>query len=188
MAEHPARSWPLLTVAAGLVLLAGCAGPAAAPAATSPSSAASPSGHPPAVPGQLRVDGAVDRPVTLSIAQLAAMPGRTVAVRFGTEHGSQQHTETGVTLRDLVDRAGPALTPGRKHDVLSFGVLVVGSDGYRTLLSYGEISPAAGNRDALLATSEDGHPLAAPRLVLPGDVQGARYVSGVVELDVIHPG
>jgi hypothetical protein len=29
-------------------------------------------------------------------------------------------------------------------------------------------------------------PLARPRLVLPGDVKGARYVSDVVELHVLH--
>lgn len=168
------------------VLLAGCGAPA--PASVAPAPTGSSPAPPPIRPGQIRVAGAVHTPSTLTEAQLAAMPSRTVQVRFGTEKGGEQHSETGVPLLDLIDRAGPVLTPGRKHDVMSVGILVVGSDGYRALLSYGEISPDAGDRPALLATSQDGAPLGNPRLVLPGDVKGARYVSGVVELDVVHLG
>ncbi|MDT7692108.1 MAG: hypothetical protein QOI75_1475, partial [Pseudonocardiales bacterium] len=35
------------------------------------------------------------------------------------------------------------------------------------------MAPGLGNRAVLLATSQDGAPLARPRLVLPGDVKGA---------------
>jgi hypothetical protein len=48
------------------------------------------------------------------------------------------------------------------------------------------MAPGLGNRAVLLATSQDGAPLARPRLVLPGDVKGARYVNDVVELHVLH--
>ena len=44
------------------------------------------------------------------------------------------------------------------------------------LVSYGEIAPDFGNRGALRAT-QDSTPLARPRLVVPGDVKGGRYVS-----------
>ena len=67
-----------------------------------------------------------------------------------------------------------------------FGVLAVGADGYAALVSFGEISPEFGDRGVLLATAEDGKPLERPRLVVPGDVKGGRYVSDVVELRVIR--
>jgi solute:Na+ symporter, SSS family len=54
------------------------------------------------------------------------------------------------------------------------------ADGHAALVSYGEISPDFGNRRILLATSEDGVALERPRLVVPGDVKGARYVSAVL--------
>ena len=40
----------------------------------------------------------------------------------------------------------------------------------------------------LLAIARDGAALARPRLVVPGDVKGARYVSHVVELKVVRVG
>ena len=67
-----------------------------------------------------------------------------------------------------------------------FAVLAIGADGYAALVSYGEISPDFGNRGLLLSTSEDGAALARPRLVVPGDVRGGRYVSDVVELHVLR--
>jgi len=77
-------------------------------------------------------------------------------------------------------------TTDRKNDALSFGVLAVGADGYAALVSFGEISPEFGDRGVLLATAEDGKALERPRLVVPGDVKGGRYVSDVVELRVIR--
>ncbi|OLM33014.1 hypothetical protein Ae717Ps2_3910 [Pseudonocardia sp. Ae717_Ps2] len=77
-------------------------------------------------------------------------------------------------------------TTDAKNDLLSFGVLAVGADGYRALVSYGEASPDFGNRGLLVALTEDGKPLAQPRLAVPGDVKGGRYVSDLVQLRVVR--
>ena len=61
-------------------------------------------------------------------------------------------------------------------------MLAIGADGYAALVSYGEISPEFGNRGILLASVEAA--LQRPRLVVPGDGKGGRYVSDVVELRV----
>jgi hypothetical protein len=177
--------------AAALMLAGGCASaaPAApAPAAPAPASASVAPAQPPVEAGAVRITGAVRQPGVLTAAQLAAIPSQTVAVTFGTEKGSQRHTEVGAPLNTVLTQAGPVLTAGKKHDELSVGVLVIGADGYQALVSYGELNPALGNSGALLATSQDGAPLARPRLVLPKDGQGARYVSDVVELHVVHLG
>ncbi|WP_275560153.1 hypothetical protein [Streptomyces sp. 5-6(2022)] len=65
-------------------------------------------------------------------------------------------------------------------------MLAVGADGYRALVSYGEISPGSGNRGAILAVEQDGAPPARPRLVVTGEVTGERDVNDVVELDVVR--
>jgi hypothetical protein len=67
-------------------------------------------------------------------------------------------------------------------------VLATGSDGYAALISYGEVSSDFGNRGILLATTEDGKTLPHPRLVVPGDLKGGRYVNDVVDLHVARVG
>lgn len=52
----------------------------------------------------------------------------------------------------------------------------------------GARGPDFGNRAVLLATAEDGKTLAQPRLVVPGDVKGGRYVTDVVGLHVVRAG
>lgn len=133
----------------------------------------------------VRLAGDVRQPRDLHVEELGKLPQHTVSVRYGSGSGPQSHTEQGVLLADLLPINALATRPG-KHDELSFGVLAIGSDGYAALVSYGEISPDLGHRSILLATAEDGAPLPRPRLVAPGDLEGARYVNGVVELRVVR--
>ncbi len=81
--------------------------------------------------------------------------------------------------------------PAIKNDVLGFAVVATGSDGYRAVISLGEIDPMFGNQKDLVAYSDTGGQLGpggsdgALRLVVPGDVAGGRYVSNLVSLQVI---
>jgi DMSO/TMAO reductase YedYZ molybdopterin-dependent catalytic subunit len=169
-----------------LLLLAGCAGataPTAPPAATAPPAVTGSAA--PVEPGSVRVTGAVREPGAWAPDRLSRLPGRSAAVTYATGRGPESHTVTGVPLSALLDQAGLTPLPG-KHGELSTGVLVVGADDYRALLSYGEIVAATGDRAVLLATVQDGRPLARPRLVVPGDAEGARYVRDVVEVHVVN--
>ncbi|OLT21591.1 hypothetical protein BJF78_08260 [Pseudonocardia sp. CNS-139] len=175
----------------GAALLAGCGGtatdvapppaPAAAPAAAVTTAAQA------APAGVVRLAGDVCEPRDLQVAELAALPQQTVAVQYQSGQGPQSHTETGVLLADLLPPDALATTD-RHNDLLAFGVLAVGADGYAALVAYGEVSPQFGNRGILLATAEDGQPLERPQLVVPGDVRGGRYVHDVVELRVVRVG
>jgi len=187
MARVRRRGTLLAAVALALVAVGCTSAPAQAPPASTASTGAPGAASSTSVPpGQVRISGAVRQPGMLTADQLAGLPSQTVAVTFGSDKGDERHTETGVSLFTVIDRAGLALTPGKKHDEVSTGVLVIGSDGYQALVSYGEMAPRLGNRGVLLATAQDGVPLERPRLVVPGDAQGARYVNGVVELRVLH--
>jgi hypothetical protein len=181
---RPVRVVRMLVLACVATVLAGCAtstasAPPAPPAPARPSQAQAP-------PGEVRISGAVGKAGSIGLAQLAAMPSQTVSVAFGSSKGAERHTETGTPLVGVIDRAGLAAVAGGKHDQLSFAVLVIGSDGYQVAISYGEMAPEFGNHPVLLATAEDGRPLARPRLVVPGDVKGARYVTDVVGLHVVR--
>lgn len=144
-----------------------------APVATAPASQ----------PGVVVLSGDVRSPGELTPAKLAALPQRTVAVEFASSKRTERHTETGVLLADILPPAALAAAPG-KNPFLSFSVLGVGADGYAALLAYGEISPEFGNRGSMIATAEDGRALDRPRLVVPGDRKGGRYVTDLIELKV----
>lgn len=143
--------------------------------------------QPVAVPGAVAITGDIATPSTITPQSLAALPQRTVPVTYSSGTGDQSRTETGVLLSDVIPPAALKTTTA-KNDLLNFAVVAVGADGYSAVVSYGEVSPDFGNRGIMLATSEDGTPLARPRLVVPGDVKGDRYVSDLMSLQVVRVG
>jgi hypothetical protein len=134
--------------------------------------------------GRVSVDGLVDRPTLYSVADLAALPGHSLDVSWSTHGGTQHHVETGPLLVDVLAKVGPRFDRRVKNGELRDFVVVTGADGYEAVLSYGEIAPTFGDRPALLSLKEDGTALAAPRLVIPGDVLGGRDVSAVVHVEL----
>jgi hypothetical protein len=180
---RPLRVVAALVAGLGLVGTASCG---AAPVAPPPAPAgATVSSSSRLLPGEIVVTGAVRHPgIRLTLAQLTTMPTHTVTVSFGSAKGTESHTETGVPVATLLDQLGLATDATRKDDELSFAILAIGADGYRAVVSYGEISPTLGNRGVLVSIAQDGIPLAQPRLIVPGDVKGGRDVTNLVRLHV----
>jgi hypothetical protein len=100
-------------------------------------------------------------------------------------------TYTGVSLWTLIQDAGLLTDPAIKNDLLGFAVVATGSDGYRAVISLGEIDPMFGHQPDLVAYADtkgqlgSGGSDGALRLVVPGDLAGGRYVSNLVSLQVI---
>jgi hypothetical protein len=67
----------------------------------------------------------------------------------------------------------------------SIVVLATGADGYRAALAWAEGSPELSATPILVAYTEDGLPLGQPRLI-PGDLEGVRYVRHLVDLRVVN--
>jgi hypothetical protein len=134
--------------------------------------------------GSFLVRGDVAHPLVLEASDLAALPSHTIQVSFQSATGVQQHTETGPLLADVLALAKPVFDPAMKNDQLRHYVAATGSDGYQAIVAWGEFDPGFEGKQILLSINEDGQSLAAvgPRLVVPGDVRGGRYVSNVVEL------
>jgi hypothetical protein len=105
--------------------------------------------------------------------------------------GSVTDTYTGVSLWNLIQDAGLLTNPAIKNDVLNFIVVATGSDGYRAVFSLGEIDPAFGNQNDIVAYADQQGQLGtggvdgALRIVVPGDIAGGRYVSNLTSLQVI---
>jgi hypothetical protein len=135
----------------------------------------------------MRLGGEVRTPRALTMADLRSLPQQERTVSFTCrESGVRRHSFTGPLLWDVASSADPAFVPGERKDRLRFLMSLRGSDGHRVVLSWAEIDPEFGNRPILLGVTRDGFALKGegPQLVVPGDVCGARNVSGIVELRI----
>ncbi len=181
------RNRLLAALALALTLSTGVMGAAHAQQATPASSPAAAS--PVASSGSIELLGAVTSGGSVTVADLQSLPAQTVEVDFQSGQGDQHHAYTGVLLWDVLNQAGIVVDENVKNDILHFYVLITASDGYQVVISLGEIDPGFGNHPYLLAWDEDGAPLegdAGPlRLVLPGDVKGGRYVSGIASIEIV---
>jgi DMSO/TMAO reductase YedYZ molybdopterin-dependent catalytic subunit len=185
-----ARRARALLAALLLALALATTGPVAARQATpgaTPADDATPAGE-----LTVALTGAVLTPLELTVADLRSYPAETVDVTFEAGGEPQDHTYTGTPLLGLIEAAGLDVPADARNPLLSHYVVVTATDGYRVVLSGGELDPNFGDQPVLLAWEEDGAPIAgedAPaRLVVPGDTRGGRYVTGVVSIEVVAVG
>ncbi len=144
------------------------------------------------VSDQFTLSGQVADPATFTAITLGeVVTPMTDTATYLSGAGSVTDTYTGVSLWNLVQNSGVLTDPSVKNDILQFGVVATGSDGYRALISMGEIDPAFGNQPDIVAYADTlgqlgpGGADGATRLVLPGDHAGGRYVSNLVDLRVV---
>ena len=127
------------------------------------------------------VSGAVGQPASFDLAALQALPATTQVV------GNVSYT--GVSLWTLLNAAvGLKTDPKQKNASLSMYAVATGSDGYKALVSLGEIDPNFGNKPALVAYSADGAALGRngmARLIMPADTRQGRSVSNLVAIEVV---
>ncbi|HWY61496.1 MAG TPA: molybdopterin-dependent oxidoreductase [Rhizomicrobium sp.] len=131
----------------------------------------------------LSITGNVAHPLHLSLADLRGLPSTHIAVTQASGRGPVALDCTGVPLSALLERA--SLSLGTKNNAkLGHALLISADDGYTVALSLGEIDPDYGHVAPLIATDCAGKALAAPRLIVPGDIHAGRAVNGVVTIEV----
>jgi molybdate transport system substrate-binding protein len=139
-------------------------------------------------PGAVALGGLVAQPGLLTPTDLQKFPSETVDVSFQGPNGVEKHTYTGVRLQAVIDAAKVQVNAAHRSDLLCKYVLFTANDGYEALITYGEIATNFGAKPILLAWEQDGQPLTGQngpiRLVVPGDGHGARYVTGVLHIEV----
>ena len=138
--------------------------------------------------GSLIVNGAVAHPTTYTFAQLQSLPQVTQTVTFLAGTTPTTNVETGPLLSTILAAAQPSFKNTCPNDRLRFAVEITGSDGYASILSYGEVDAGLGNRNPIVSLSENGGSLAkvGPRVLQIGDVKGGRAVSGAVAITVFR--
>jgi hypothetical protein len=179
MRKHPASSLIAMFLLS-LVMAAGAALPTLAQSTPVTANAS----------GSIAITGAVNTQGDLTVAELQQFPVEDVEVSYLAGGEPQEHTYTGTSPFGVIDSLGLAVPEGSKNPYLATYLVFTASDGYQVVIGGGEIDPGFGNHTCCLAWAEDGAVLAgddAPvRLVVPGDVRGGRYISGVVSIEVVN--
>jgi DMSO/TMAO reductase YedYZ molybdopterin-dependent catalytic subunit len=126
-----------------------------------------------------QLTGLINTPGTYDINKLNSLPQSQVSVTSG----GITSVYGGVLVTDMLNSAVLALNPSIKNDQLTKSVIAIGSDGYTSIVTAGEVDPKFGNVKVLVATSLNGAPLGPTqgfaRIVVPGDAAAGRYVSGL---------
>lgn len=124
--------------------------------------------------------------MTIDAAEIAKLARHTAAL---DEHGKRINYE-GVTMHDLLMRAGVDFGSGLRGKQLSSYVSVIGSDGYEATYALADFDPTLADADVIVADKRDGNRLAATegpfRIVAPHDKRPARSVKLVREIDVVQ--
>jgi len=136
-------------------------------------------------PAVVKVTGEVLTPLTLTAADLAAMP-RTTAI--AKDKQGVPHTFSGVALSEIFSKAG--VTTGRqlRGENLAKYLLVTCADGYQVVFSLAELDSSFTDRVVILADQIEGRPLPAGtgpfRIVVPGEKKPARNCFQVTSLAI----
>jgi DMSO/TMAO reductase YedYZ molybdopterin-dependent catalytic subunit len=136
---------------------------------------------------RLVVTGDVENKLFLSLADLAALPRKTMTVK--DEHNSKTETYQGVPLEEILKRAGVAQGEKLRGAALATYIMAGADYGYRVLYSLGELDSSIQDSDALVADTLDGGPIPSQvgplRLVFPHDKRPARWVRMLNSLTVV---
>jgi DMSO/TMAO reductase YedYZ molybdopterin-dependent catalytic subunit len=135
----------------------------------------------------LTVGGAVEHPLTLSLADIAKM--RRSAIQTKAHDGSTVSYE-GVLISDLMQAAGVPSGEKLRGADLAACLLATAKDGYRVVFSLAELDAAFTDSKVLVADRMNGKPLPAGqgplKLVAPRDKRAARSVRELERLEVVR--
>jgi hypothetical protein len=137
---------------------------------------------PPSTSLTVTVDG---KAATLSVAELSAMPQKTVTVY--NEHMKADETYTGVLLGELLAKYGLPVDKTTHRKMLRSYVVAEGMDKYWVLYSVTEVEGSEHNGDVIVATSLGGKPLGEDgqfKLVDSEDKKPQRWVRNLSAITV----
>jgi len=122
--------------------------------------------------------------IPINATTLAGFPRITIQA---TDEAGHTNTYTGVSLHDLIVKAGaPTGQPVRGKAMLSY-ILISASDNYHVLFTLPELDPSFTDHVAVIAETVDGQPFkdAGPyRLIVPFEKRQARWVRNMTAVDL----
>jgi DMSO/TMAO reductase YedYZ molybdopterin-dependent catalytic subunit len=138
---------------------------------------------------RLTVNGNVDKPLSLSLADLRDLPRQTLVVM--NEHEKKEETYQGVPLAEILKRAGVPQGTALRGPALAMYVRAEGADGYAAVFALAELDSSVQDSSVLVADTLGGQPmpekLGPLRLVVPHDKRPARWVRMLRSITVVIP-
>jgi DMSO/TMAO reductase YedYZ molybdopterin-dependent catalytic subunit len=138
---------------------------------------------------RLEIKGDIDKPMSLSLADLQGLPRETVTVM--NEHEKKQETYQGVSLTEILKRAGVPQGSALRGPAMTIYVRAEGADGYATVFALAELDPSVQDSGVIVADTLDGQAipdtLGPLRLVVPHDKRPARWVRMLRTISVVKP-
>jgi hypothetical protein len=132
---------------------------------------------------KVTVDG---KSSTLTLAELTAMPQKTVTVH--NEHTKADETYTGVAVGDLLAKYGFAVGQSTHRKMLRSYITAEGTDKYWVLYSVTEIEGSEHTADVIVATSVNGKPLGDDgqlKLIDSADKKPQRWVRNLTAITLV---
>jgi DMSO/TMAO reductase YedYZ molybdopterin-dependent catalytic subunit len=134
----------------------------------------------------LVIGGDVTQPLTITLADLKAMPRTTVTV---SEAGKDTIYD-GVLVTELLKRAGAPVGRDLSGKAVATYVRASAKDGYQVVFSLAELDQGFTASDIIVADTIDGKALfdyQGPfRIVAPHDKRGARSIRMLQRIDVVR--
>jgi DMSO/TMAO reductase YedYZ molybdopterin-dependent catalytic subunit len=138
-------------------------------------------------PSDFKISGAVTTPLDLTVADLKAMPRKTLRVE--NAHSKKTEVYEGVLVEALLQMAGVPQGEQMRGQAMATYVLVEAADNYRALFSLAEFNSSFQDSEIILADTMDGAPIGGAlgpfRLVAPHEKRPARWVEMVKSLTVV---
>jgi DMSO/TMAO reductase YedYZ molybdopterin-dependent catalytic subunit len=137
---------------------------------------------------ELKVGGTVSTPLTLTVADLKAMPRKTLTIV--NPHDKKTEKYEGVAVEEILRKAGVPQGEALRGPAMTTYVLAEAADGYRAVFSLAELDAGIVESDVIVADTMDGAPLGDKlgpfRLVAPHEKRPARWVRMLKSLTVVH--
>jgi DMSO/TMAO reductase YedYZ molybdopterin-dependent catalytic subunit len=142
-----------------------------------------------ASPPQLKITGGISTPLSLTLADLKAMPRTTLHV--ANPHEKKAEVYEGVALEELLKKAGAPRGEQLRGPQMAAYVIAEAEDGYRVTFSLAELDSGIGDAEVVVADTLGGAPIGGKvgplRLVAPHDKRPARWVRMLKSITVVIP-
>jgi DMSO/TMAO reductase YedYZ molybdopterin-dependent catalytic subunit len=139
-------------------------------------------------PAELKVSGAVSTPLTLTAADLKAMPRKTLTIVNPHEKKTEKYE--GVALEEILRKAGVPQGDALRGPAMATYVSAEAADGYRMVFSLAELDAGIADSEVMVADTRDGTPLGDKlgplRLVAPHEKRPARWVRMLRSITVVR--
>ena len=139
-------------------------------------------------PSDFKIGGDVTTTLDLTVADLKAMPRKTLKV--DNAHSGKTEVYEGVLVQDLLKKAGVPQGEALRGPAMATYVLVEAADNYRVVFALEEFNSSFMDSDIIVADTLDGAPIPGAlgpfRLVAPHEKRPARWVEMVKSLTVVR--